>query len=74
MLWTVMPPEWVFEDDGGPRLAEVAAGAMRIVLEAGPGGAWRVQRVLSTNPFDYLRPELSPGALWIANPPSVSRV
>jgi len=65
VLWTIAPPEWLNdEDDAPPSLVEMSLGRVRLVLEQDRDGTWRVHRVLSTNPADYLRPELQPGAVW----------
>ncbi|HLT58375.1 MAG TPA: YlzJ-like family protein [Limnochordales bacterium] len=69
ILWTIVPVEWVLEEDGpSPPLMDVAVGALRLVLEAGADGSARIHRVLSTDPADYLRPELQPGAPWSPGP------
>ncbi|OUM95222.1 MAG: hypothetical protein BAA04_03505 [Firmicutes bacterium ZCTH02-B6] len=65
ILWTIVPLEAVLEDDAAPpALVEVPVGHMRLVLEAGADGRHRIHRVLSTDPADYLRPELAPGSMW----------
>lgn len=76
MLWTIVPIEWVLAEEPpgvdwsagqaavAPVLAEVTIGSGRVVLETGPDGRARVHRVLSTDPADYLRPELQPGSPW----------
>ncbi len=54
---------------GGPRfsggrdevLVAGASGPVRLVLEVGPGGGWRVSRLLSSDPRDYLNPGFAPG-------------
>jgi len=65
MLWTIMPLEWVLEDDETvPQVVEVPVGRMRVLVESGADGATRVHRLLSTDPADYLHPHLQPGAPW----------
>lgn len=64
--WTVAPEEWLVETDDAPRsLMEMSVGRAHVVLERAPDGTARVQRILSTDPADYLRPELQPGAAWL---------
>lgn len=38
-----------------------ASGPVRLLLERGPGGAWRVGRLMSSDPYDFLDPNLAPG-------------
>jgi len=74
ILYTVLPEEAVLagmdhpEDPGGgpartERLTQVAGrgGPVRLILEQTPGGTWRIQRLVSSDPFDFLDPALSPG-------------
>lgn len=66
MLWTIIPEELLMDEAEGPTaLFEMSVGRARVLLETGPDGSRRVHRVLSTDPADYLRPELQPGAVWI---------
>lgn len=65
LYWTIAPAEWLTEDEEQPpSLVEMAVGRVRLVLERNTDGTERVHRVLSTDPADYLRPELQPGAEW----------
>ncbi|HEY8416618.1 MAG TPA: YlzJ-like family protein [Limnochordales bacterium] len=69
ILWTIVPLEWVLDDDPAvPQLVEVPVGRMRVLVEAGADGGARIHRLLSTDPADYLHPELQPGAPWPAPP------
>lgn len=65
MLWTIIPTEWIMDEEEAPAsFLEMAVGQARVLLERSSDGTTRVHRVLSTNPADYLRPELQPGAVW----------
>lgn len=65
MLWTIVPTEWVLDEDETPSsVLEMSVGQAKVVLERSSDGTTRVQRVLSTDPADYLRPELQPGTVW----------
>ncbi|MFO7310925.1 MAG: YlzJ-like family protein [Bacillota bacterium] len=65
ILWTIVPIESVLDDEPStPQVVDVAVGHMRLLLEPGADGRTRIQRVLSTDPADYLRPELTPGLPW----------
>ncbi len=69
MLYTVMPMEMVFgmgqnaEDGltGAPVWAELQG--IGVLCHPMPDGGARLERLLSTDPADFLRPELSPGAV-----------
>lgn len=66
MLWTVVPmDELLDDDDGGGSVAEMSVGGATIVVHTDGAGRRRVQRLLSTNPHHYLRPEWQPGAPWV---------
>jgi hypothetical protein len=68
---------WLGEKDGGGSLeggvesagrsvektVGGASGPIRLVLERNPGGGWRVSRLLSSDPYDYLNPAFAPGQL-----------
>lgn len=68
LLWTPLPIESVMEGWGEakPSLSQVAMPGSDggLVLVDSASGRDRIWRVLSTNPQDYLRPELSPGEPW----------
>lgn len=58
ILWTVMPIELVMQAGGEAQaLTPVWRGDRLIMLR--PDGT--VERLLSTNPYDYLDPALQPG-------------
>jgi len=77
ILYTVYPEEVVLAGldpstgegptpPGGPpavieKRARGASGEVRLVLEAGPGGGWRVGRLVSSDPSDFLDPRFTPG-------------
>lgn len=56
--------------DGEPAVQtfEMSVGTVRVVFEKDAAGAHRVHRILSTDPADYMRPELQPGAVWTDEP------
>ncbi len=49
----------------GPGRLEAAvpglSGPVRVVLERDEAGVYRISRLLSSDPFDYLDPHLAPG-------------
>ncbi|BAS28385.1 YlzJ-like family protein [Limnochorda pilosa] len=63
MLYTIYPPEMVLEEAEAARvLVEMAVGGRRILAARGPDGGWALERLLSTDPADYLNPAFQPGA------------
>ncbi|MCL6453428.1 MAG: YlzJ-like family protein [Alicyclobacillus sp.] len=65
LFWSVFPTEIVFQDSGEaagtPRLARVNGVTMSL-LDTGDGRA-RIERILSTDPAHFLRPDWQPGQL-----------
>lgn len=62
MLWTIYPMQSVMnQEDGIPQRSEVShAGRLFIVSETGDG-VNRIERMISTDPADYLIPRWQPG-------------
>lgn len=70
MLWTIIPEELLLDEEDGPvSLMEMSVGGARVLFETAADGTRRVHRVLSTDPADYLRPELQPGTVWTERGP-----
>ncbi|MEA4884632.1 MAG: YlzJ-like family protein [Clostridia bacterium] len=67
MLYTVMPIEQVlspFVADGGDPLPVLAAvDGVQVLIVPSDAGRGRIERVLSTDPADYLNPSLAPGTV-----------
>jgi len=38
-----------------------ASGPVRVLVERDPAGGWRVSRLLSSDPYDFLNPDFAPG-------------
>ncbi|NLK51796.1 MAG: hypothetical protein GX295_05035 [Syntrophomonadaceae bacterium] len=60
--YTLMDPQliWASEDDI-PVIIEKTIKGVQVLLREEEGETWSIQRVISTNPNDYLRSELQPG-------------
>lgn len=79
MIYSIVPHEQIFynsEDNAFVRM-EVNLHGERVVLLKNPDNTYKIERLLSTNPKSYLRPELSPGTLLmnvesVKNAPGVS--
>ncbi|MFZ5823326.1 MAG: YlzJ-like family protein [Bacillota bacterium] len=64
ILWSVMPIELVLEGlaPSTPARAEMVVDGRILEVEPGSDGTATVQRLLSTDPRDYLDPRFQPGA------------
>lgn len=64
ILYTVVPPEELFDDDDELTVPIVAAvnGTPALVTPLGEGKA-RIERLLSTDPDHFLDPALQPGVI-----------
>ncbi|TCL61545.1 YlzJ-like protein [Hydrogenispora ethanolica] len=67
LLYTVIPPELIFEDDSGENSpcepVEVKKGAVSLMVQPLSAGQGRITRVISTDPQDFLNPEWQPGTI-----------
>lgn len=66
VIWTVMPDEFIFSDfqpDCAPEREEVKYQGVSLIVERISTRQCRIERLLTTNPADYLRPELQPGVV-----------
>lgn len=76
MLHTVIPIEDVLATAApSPVYGEVVMGGRRLVVSFTAEGSARLERLISTNPLDYLHPRLQPGANleWVLPPPQAGR-
>lgn len=66
MLWTVMPPEAIFgageAEASGSRYRPLGEG--RFLATATTPGEERIERLISTDPADFLDPRFLPGSTW----------
>lgn len=71
MLYSIVPPEVILDDSAVPppelREVDLAPGA-RLLLRRSPAGDC-VERVISTDPRHYLRPEFRPGQPYLPGRP-----
>lgn len=73
MFYTIYPLELVWEEAAvdAPRV-ELQVEGRSLVAVPGAGGQLMVERLLSTDPNDYLDPHLQPGAAlpyWLSSGP-----
>lgn len=62
ILYTVVPPEEVWEDGPERRFVEVEVEGVRVLAEPIDAASGRVERILSTDPNHFLNPALQPGS------------
>lgn len=65
--YTILPPELVFQETVDPKqplYKEIFYQGVRCEMEMGEEGTCTVNRIFSTCPADYLRPELQPGSVF----------
>ena len=66
ILYTPMPLELVlegFDKTQYPDYKEIEYQGVQMLVEGAGFGKKRIIKLLSTNPFDYLKPEIVPGSL-----------
>lgn len=70
MLYTIIPLEAIFDPEtetgsGESVVAEVEIkqGSVSLLAQPLPGGQYKINRIISTDPQDYLRPEWQPGSI-----------
>ncbi|HHW56604.1 MAG TPA: hypothetical protein GXX15_02825 [Clostridia bacterium] len=65
MLYTIIPYELIFEkrEDIPTNFIELKMGNKQLVVEKLSNGNYIIQRMYSTNPFDYLDINYSPGSI-----------
>ncbi len=62
ILYTVVPPELVWEEEAERRFVEVRVGGVLLLAEPLDGTTGRIERILSTDPGHFLDPALQPGS------------
>jgi len=68
ILYTVVPPEEIWEEDGKRRLVMASVKGCPVLVEALGEGRGRIERVLSTDPQHFIDPALQPGQAVILLP------
>lgn len=66
ILYTPMQLELVlegFDTTRYPEYREIQYQGVSMVVESAEFGRQKIVKLLSTNPFDYLKPELAPGSI-----------
>lgn len=63
MLYTSMPLEAIFPAETTVPLQEVFINGRLCLVKRGPDGSPRLERLISTDPKDYLNPRFAPNTL-----------
>lgn len=63
MMHTVMPMEVIFPiTESAISLKEMPFNGVNLLVEQLPNGRNRIERIISSNPMDFLNPQMQPGA------------
>ncbi|CAB1128889.1 conserved protein of unknown function [Candidatus Hydrogenisulfobacillus filiaventi] len=70
MLYTLVDPALLWGPDPTPPLRSVRVDGRLCLVRRDPAGGWRLERLLSTDPADYLDGRWTPNRLlgWDADP------
>lgn len=64
MIHTVMPMEMIFPSpEAAVSCREIASGGIYLLVEPLSNGRNRIERIISSNPMDFLNPRLQPGTV-----------
>lgn len=65
IIWTIIPQEAIWPGDSSSltEYEQVEYHGVQVLVEDIGGGQCRIARILTTNPADYLRTDLQPGAI-----------
>lgn len=70
MLYTIIPIESIFDSDSENSIdkdshgeVEIEQGRASLLAQSLPGGQYKITRIISTDPQDYLKPEWQPGTI-----------
>jgi hypothetical protein len=68
-LWTILPTEMILSNMNIPTVyEEVTCNNMKLLVEKVGSTQYMVSRLLTTDPQDYLRPEMQPGTILTYKP------
>lgn len=66
LIWSVVPSETIWQNENEAQLPQrkiTEVKGTKVLVEPMADGKGRVCQVLSTNPADFLREDLTPGAI-----------
>ena len=64
VLYTIIPIENVMDDETAEsyNMLEIARGSVKMLVTQTRPGEGRIERIVSSNPYDYLSTGLQPGS------------
>lgn len=69
VIYTPVPVEWVMGTSGEERqFTEIPYGQATVIAEVMEDGTCKVVRLISSNPDDYMHPDLQPGSQVMFQP------
>ncbi|WP_021167650.1 hypothetical protein SOV_19070 [Sporomusa ovata DSM 2662] len=68
VLWTIMPMEILLSQEYQPNYEEIEYAGTKMLVEKTADNEYRIVRILSTDPRDYLRNDIQPGAVLSYEP------
>ena len=64
ILYTIYDPEFVFStQQNNVSYSEMSVDGVKVQISLENNSDFRVERIISTNPNDYLNPKLQPGSI-----------
>ena len=66
LIWSVVPSETIWQSSDAeqcPQSKVTEVKGVKVLVEPLADGKGRISQVLSTNPADFLRTDLAPGAI-----------
>ncbi|SDI95062.1 YlzJ-like family protein [Natribacillus halophilus] len=64
IIYTTMPLEDVLQEENDTEVKYKDTSSGTVILQKDEEGRWFVQRLVSSNPADYLRSDYQPGEWW----------
>lgn len=69
ILWSIIPPELILQDiDSPPNFEEIQCNNIKMLVEKISPTQCKVSRLLTTDPQDYLDPQIQPGSILTYKP------
>lgn len=69
ILWSIIPPELILQDiDSPPKFEEIQCNNIKMLVEKISPTQCKVSRLLTTDPQDYLDPQIQPGSILTYKP------
>jgi hypothetical protein len=68
-LWSIIPPELILNDiENPPIFEEIQCNNIKMLVEKISPTQCKVSRLLTTDPQDYLHPQIQPGSILTYKP------